>query len=107
MSQDDQIVCKLVSFEQPKSTLSGPFGLRYTIYRLNRSGLKLQPCLTPFSHGNGLDIPESDRTTEVSFLYMSCSNNSNFILRPALVRLSQSLSWLMESKAFLKSTKQA
>ena len=73
--------------------------------KLNRSGLRLQPCLTPFMHGKTEENLLFTTTLEVALAYIACRMLNNLELIPIEASFSQSNLWLMESNAFAKSTK--
>jgi hypothetical protein len=73
---------------------------------LKRSGLKLQPCLTPFEQWNVGDIVPLAMTRDVAFPYILWRIFSILPLSPIEASLLHNRPWLTESKALAKSTKQ-
>jgi len=72
---------------------------------LNKYGERTQPCRTPFLTRNHYDGVPATLTLASCFLYSLASKSIKCKWYPMSIIVTQSLSWEIESNAFLKSTK--
>ena len=89
-------------------SFSNSFGISF-IYKLNKSGLRTHPCLTPRSYGNDSVHRSALFNSMEQFDLLYIPLISLYILPPTFdSRCLTNKPWChIESKAFLKSTKQA
>ena len=70
--------------------------------RLNRRGLRLQPCRIPLLNANDFDSSWFTHILEDACAYMLCRMVSILELKPAVANLSHSRPWVYFVKSFRK-----
>ena len=73
--------------------------------RLNRRGLRLQPCQIPILHANDFDSSWFTHILDDACPYMLCRMASALVLKPTVANFSHSRSCCTLLKALEKSMK--